>query len=132
MIDSSAKNILSGYAYYLAEHNILDKEAACVLEVVQGKADAFIYDQLSVYTNWQKKLIGGTARYNTFQASLSGGGGNTNYLLGSSYRKESTVFPGDYSDQKASVLFNLNHSSDEQRFHLSFSANYVYDNNNLL
>ena len=33
---------------------ILDKEAACVLEVVQGKADAFIYDQLSVYTNWQK------------------------------------------------------------------------------
>ncbi len=33
---------------------ILDKEAMCVLEVIQGKADAFIYDQLSVYTNWQK------------------------------------------------------------------------------
>lgn len=34
----------------------LDKEAAGVLEVVQGKADAFIYDQFSVYTNWQKNL----------------------------------------------------------------------------
>lgn len=33
---------------------ILDKESTCVLEVIQGKADAFIYDQLSVYTNWKK------------------------------------------------------------------------------
>ena len=33
---------------------ILDKETACVLEVVQGKADAFIYDQMSTYTNWRK------------------------------------------------------------------------------
>jgi polar amino acid transport system substrate-binding protein len=29
----------------------LDKESACVLEVTQGKADAFIYDQMSVYQN---------------------------------------------------------------------------------
>ncbi len=28
---------------------VLDKENACVLEVVQGKADAFLYDQMSVY-----------------------------------------------------------------------------------
>jgi polar amino acid transport system substrate-binding protein len=34
----------------------LDKEAACVLEVAQGKADAFIYDQFSIYNNWQKNL----------------------------------------------------------------------------
>jgi polar amino acid transport system substrate-binding protein len=27
---------------------VLDRESACVLEVVQGKADAFIYDQMSV------------------------------------------------------------------------------------
>ncbi|KAF3361996.1 Uncharacterized protein PHSC3_001307 [Chlamydiales bacterium STE3] len=40
----------------LANIVILDKEAACVLEVVQGKADAFIYDQFSVFTNWQKNL----------------------------------------------------------------------------
>lgn len=35
---------------------ILDKESSCVLEVVQGKADAFIYDQLSIYTHWKKNL----------------------------------------------------------------------------
>lgn len=45
---------------YAAEHLIgaqvlvLDKEAACVLEVTQGKADAFIYDQMSVFKNWQR------------------------------------------------------------------------------
>jgi polar amino acid transport system substrate-binding protein len=33
---------------------VLDKEDACVLEVVQRKADAFIYDQISTYENWQR------------------------------------------------------------------------------
>ena len=37
-----------------AEVLVLDKEAAAVLEVVQGKADAFIYDQMSTYQNWQR------------------------------------------------------------------------------
>lgn len=35
---------------------VLDKEAAAVLEVVQGKADAFIYDQMSTYSNWQRNM----------------------------------------------------------------------------
>lgn len=33
---------------------ILDDSAACALEVVQGKADVFIFDQISVYQFWQK------------------------------------------------------------------------------
>lgn len=33
---------------------VLGKEDACVLEVVQGKADAFIYDQISTYENWRR------------------------------------------------------------------------------
>jgi len=33
---------------------VLDKEGAAVLEVVQGKADAFIYDQMSVYSHWRR------------------------------------------------------------------------------
>ena len=33
---------------------VLDKEAAAVLEVAQGKADAFIYDSLSVYQNHKR------------------------------------------------------------------------------
>ena len=37
-----------------AETLVLDKEAAAVLEVVQGKADAFIYDQISTFRQWQR------------------------------------------------------------------------------
>ena len=33
---------------------VLDKEDACVLEVVETKADAFIYDQISTYENWRR------------------------------------------------------------------------------
>jgi polar amino acid transport system substrate-binding protein len=32
----------------------LDKEGSCVMEVAQGKADAFIYDQMSTLKNWQR------------------------------------------------------------------------------
>ena len=38
----------------LAKINVFDKESACVLEVVQKKADCFIYDQMTIFTNWQK------------------------------------------------------------------------------
>lgn len=33
---------------------LLDDAASCALEVVQGKADAFIYDQISIYQFWKK------------------------------------------------------------------------------
>lgn len=32
----------------------LEKETAAVIEVTQGKADAFIYDQMSTYRNWMR------------------------------------------------------------------------------
>lgn len=53
-------------SHYLknATVRVLDKEAACVLEIIQGKADAFIYDQLSVFTNWKKNPT--TTRANLF------------------------------------------------------------------
>lgn len=33
---------------------VLEKESAAVLEVVQGKADVFIYDQMSTFRHWQR------------------------------------------------------------------------------
>lgn len=37
-----------------AELLVLPDESACVTEVAQGRADGFIYDQLTIYRNWQK------------------------------------------------------------------------------
>lgn len=41
---------------YLKDSEILvfDKENAAVLEVIQKKAEAFFYDQLTIYRNWKK------------------------------------------------------------------------------
>jgi len=39
---------------------VMNEENACVLEVAQGKADAFIYDQISTYENWRRNQ--GTTR----------------------------------------------------------------------
>jgi TonB-linked SusC/RagA family outer membrane protein len=83
------------------------------------------------YTDWQKTLIGGTAHYTNLTVTISGGNSTTQYLLGSTYHRETTVFPGNFADQKGSVHFNLNNTSSDQKFRLQFSASYMVDNNEL-
>ncbi len=50
-----------------AKVRVLDKEAMCILEVVQGKADAFIYDQLAVCRAWLEYPKETRANLNPFQ-----------------------------------------------------------------
>jgi polar amino acid transport system substrate-binding protein len=45
----------------------LADESACVTEVIQGKADGFIYDQLTIYRNQQSNADTTTAIYIPFQ-----------------------------------------------------------------
>ncbi|MDR3712313.1 MAG: SusC/RagA family TonB-linked outer membrane protein [Puia sp.] len=82
-------------------------------------------------TDWQKTLIGGAAHYTDAQASVSGGNANTQYMLGGGYHRETTVFPGDFADQKASVHFNISSVSTNQKFKAQLSGTYVSDNTNL-
>lgn len=46
---------------------VLDRENAAVLEVVEGKATAFVYDQMSIYQQWQKNLATTRALLKPFQ-----------------------------------------------------------------
>lgn len=50
-----------------AELIVLPDESACVTEVAQGRADGFIYDQLTIYRNWQKHLDTTDAIFIPFQ-----------------------------------------------------------------
>jgi polar amino acid transport system substrate-binding protein len=55
----AVKQGTTGHTYAAAELKkaalkVFDQDAACVLEVVQGKADAFIYDQMSIYRYWKR------------------------------------------------------------------------------
>lgn len=82
-------------------------------------------------TNWQKQLIGGTAHYTDVQVSLSGGTTSTQYLIGGNFHKETTVFPGKFSDQRGSAHFNINNISPNRKFKAILSGNYITDNSSL-
>lgn len=84
------------------------------------------------YTDWQKELTGGTAQYNDMQLSISGGNSNTQFLVNGGYHRETTVFPGDLSDEKGSLHVNINNSSSNQRFRFQLTGTYLGDNNNLI
>ena len=58
-IKIAVKRGTTGHIYakkYLNKAKILifDKENTCSLEVIQGKADAFLYDQLTIFKTWEK------------------------------------------------------------------------------
>lgn len=46
---------------------VLPDESACVTEVAQGRADGFIYDQLTIYRNWQNNPDTTSAIFIPFQ-----------------------------------------------------------------
>ncbi|WP_439697432.1 SusC/RagA family TonB-linked outer membrane protein [Mucilaginibacter sp. AW1-7] len=88
------------------------------------------WDQNS-YTDWQKVLTGGTSRFDNIQTAISGGDTNTKFRIGGTTSKQTTVFPGEFSDQKASLSLNLDHVSSNGKLHILFSGNFVHDINKL-
>ncbi len=49
---------------------VFEKETACVLEVTQGKADAFIYDPLTIFKNWKKNPYTTRPVFDQFQKNV--------------------------------------------------------------
>ncbi|ULQ52167.1 SusC/RagA family TonB-linked outer membrane protein [Flavihumibacter fluvii] len=84
------------------------------------------------YTDWQEELLGNTARASHLEGSIGGGNANSQFLVGGTYHRETTVFPGDFSDTKGSAHFNLNNSSLNGKFKTSITGTYLVDNNHLL
>lgn len=97
---------------------------------VYTAADLKAYDTTR-YTDWQKELLGGKAEYTDAQLSMSGGNTNAQYLISGSYHRESTVFPGNATDQRGSLHFNLNGTSNNQKLRVLLTGGYVVDNNTL-
>jgi TonB-linked SusC/RagA family outer membrane protein len=83
------------------------------------------------YTDFKKIFIEGTADITDAQTSISGGNTNTQFLIGGSYHKETTVFPGDFNYKRGSLNFNINHNSTNKKFNIGLSASYNTDKNKL-
>ena len=92
--------------------------------------DLTLWDTTSS-TDWQKVLIGGTAKYTDFQSSISGGNEYLQYRVGVGYHNETTVFPSDFGNRKTSGQFNITGVSDNKKFQMSFSGMYMKDNNQI-
>lgn len=82
-------------------------------------------------TNWQKTLIGNIAHYFTVNESISGGNSGVQYFVGGTYNRQTSVFPGNFSDVKGGLHFSLNTESPNQRFRMSLTGSYLIDDNNL-
>ena len=84
------------------------------------------------YTDLQKVLIGKTANYRHVRASVAGGSEQTQFLVGGTYRHQTTVYPGDFSNDQGAFHVNLNSSTADKKFNLQLTGNYSSDRNNLL
>jgi len=81
--------------------------------------------------DWQKELIGENAATTNILGSLSGGTSNVTYLVGGSFYREGTVFPGDHSYKRGGGNFSLQYKSNNKRFAMNFDANYSQIKSNL-
>ncbi|MFB2121573.1 SusC/RagA family TonB-linked outer membrane protein [Parapedobacter sp. 2B3] len=108
------------------EYKLMRNEAFANDGVIPTESNAYdllLWDD-SRYTDWQKELIGGTASLTNLRGSVTGGQGNTNFILSGNYQREGNVFPGDGSYQKGSAHLNVNHKSVDGA--LSINAGVTY------
>jgi polar amino acid transport system substrate-binding protein len=68
----AVKKATTGHIYAMqhfknAKLLVLNEDATCATEVAQGKADCFIYDQVSIFQHWQKYKDVTRAILNPFQ-----------------------------------------------------------------
>ncbi|MBO9573535.1 MAG: SusC/RagA family TonB-linked outer membrane protein, partial [Chitinophagaceae bacterium] len=83
------------------------------------------------YTDWQKELIGGTARFSNLNVSISGGTSTLQYMVGGTLNKTTTVFLGDQASKTGAVHFNINAASTNQRFKFSLTGSYSTNDNGI-
>lgn len=92
--------------------------------------DLTVWDQ-NLNTNFQKELMGNTARTYDANMNLSGGDARTNFYMSGTFHKENNVFPGKQGYHRGAANFSLNHTSLDQRFSVAFSTIYSADKNNV-
>src|SRR5258708_5258684 len=77
-------------------------------------------------TNWQDQLWGGMGQVTNLQTALSGGDDRTVFRIGAGYSRQTEILTHSGANQRASVSFNLNHHSLDQKFSVSLTTNFSY------
>lgn len=101
-----------------------------VIPTIANAPDLLAWDQ-NRSTDWQEKLVGGTAVTKNLTGSFSGGSNLTQYLISGNYRDEGTVYPGDSDYKQGSSHVSINHISLNKKFKAGFSSMYSMEISNL-
>jgi TonB-linked SusC/RagA family outer membrane protein len=115
---------------YIEMRNEAIKNDGNIPSLDNGDYDLMLWDT-NRYTDWQKELIGGISQYTNLNGNISGGTETTQFLLGGTFLRESTVFPGNFDDKKGTIHFFVTNSSLNKRFNLQLTGNYQIDVNKL-
>lgn len=94
-----------------------------ILPTVQNAPDLLKWDTTR-YTDWQKDLIGGTAKFYNMQSAFTGGNDTTQYYVGTNYQKNGTVYPGNFYQEGWGLHLSASRGAPTQRLHLNGSWSY--------
>lgn len=97
---------------------------------VANARDLLLWDTTR-YTNWQAVLIGNTSHVTDVNANISGGSELTQFLFSTGYRRETTVFPGDFGQSKYSGNLNVTHKTANNKLNISLNTSYSFTDNTL-
>jgi TonB-linked SusC/RagA family outer membrane protein len=95
---------------------------------VANARDLLLWDTTR-YTNWQAVLIGNTSQVTDVNANISGGSEQTQFLFSTGYRRETTVFPGEFGQSKYSGNLNLTHKTSDNKLNISLNTSYTFTDN---
>lgn len=81
------------------------------------------------YTDFQKLLIGNSAKMTDANLALSGGDERTNFRLSGTFLDQGNVFTNQQGYQRSAANLNIGHKTLDQKFEISLSAIYSAEKN---
>jgi TonB-linked SusC/RagA family outer membrane protein len=92
--------------------------------------DLVTWDQ-NGYTDFQKLLIGNSAKTTDVNMRLSGGDRRTTFFMSGTFHDEQNVFSTDQGYRRGAVNLNASHATENDRLRVGVSVLYNNDKNNI-
>ncbi|MGF7080445.1 SusC/RagA family TonB-linked outer membrane protein [Mucilaginibacter sp. UYCu711] len=80
--------------------------------------------------DWRKVFFGNVAHSVNVVTGISGGTQSTQFRISSGFNRDTYIFPGGFSDTRATFSASVHHATPEKKLTLDFSTGYSYDKNN--
>jgi TonB-linked SusC/RagA family outer membrane protein len=101
-----------------------------IVPTTGNASDLMVWDTTR-NTDWEKIMLGKTARIYDGQVRISGGNQQTQVSLATGYHRETPVYYGNMHDDRVNLHSNFSHKTTDNRFQIAFNASYSSDKNNL-